>query len=277
MVNGQLPFGPVVVDIQSTKLSEKEKHRLQNPLVGGVILSSRNFTDRQQLTHLCKEIAELRSPELLILVDHEGGRVQRFKSDGFTHLPSMHELGALYDREPELSLTVAQAVGYILASELRACGVDLSFTPVLDLDYGMSTVIGRRAFHRDPDVVTRLAESLILGLNKAGMASCGKHFPGHGAVQADSHVAVAVDERNFKEILDEDLIPYRLLGGTLLSAVMPAHVIYPKVDNQPAGFSIHWLKRVLRQALAYNGVIFSDDLCMQGASVVGSITQRAKA
>ncbi|HLS17708.1 MAG TPA: beta-N-acetylhexosaminidase [Paenalcaligenes sp.] len=277
MTSLNLPLGPVMVDIQGGTLTDAERARLQHPLVGGVILFSRNFTDRAQLTALCAEINALRSPGLLITVDHEGGRVQRFQSDGFTHLPAMRALGKLFEENPEEAVTVAQAVGFILAAELRACGVDLSFTPVLDLDYGVSEVIGSRSFHRDPDIVTRLAESLIHGLEKAGMAACGKHFPGHGAVSVDSHVGVPVDDRYLNEILDEDVVPYRWLSGTLLSAVMPAHVIYPEVDHQPAGFSPHWLQRVLRRSLAYNGVIFSDDLSMEGASVAGGIVQRAQA
>ncbi len=268
--------GPVVVDVQGTVLTPQEKERLRHPLVGGVILFSRNFSDRPQLQALCADIHALR-PELLIAVDHEGGRVQRFKTGGFTHLPAMHALGTLFEKQPEEAITVAQAIGFILAAELRACGVDLSFTPVLDLDYGVSEVIGSRSFHRDPDIVTRLAESLIHGLNKAGMASCGKHFPGHGAVAVDSHVGIPIDERPLSAIVDEDMVPYRWLGGTLLSAVMPAHVIYAQVDKLPAGFSPYWLQRVLRRSLAYQGVIISDDLSMQGASVVGGITQRAQA
>jgi len=272
-----MPLGPVMVDVQGTSLTDAERERLQHPLVGGVILFSRNFADRAQLTALCAEINALRNPGLLIAVDHEGGRVQRFQSDGFTHLPAMQALGKFFEEDPEEAIIVAQAIGFILASELRACGVDLSFTPVLDLDYGVSEVIGTRSFHRDPEIVTRLAESLIHGLNKAGMAACGKHFPGHGAVTVDSHVGVPVDDRYLNEILDEDVVPYRWLSGTLLPAVMPAHVIYPEVDHQPAGFSPQWLQRVLRRSLAYNGVIFSDDLSMEGASVAGAITQRALA
>lgn len=278
-VNGpmMMPLGPIIVDIQGTSLSPDEVKRLQHPLVGGVILFSRNFTDRAQLTALCAQINALRSPQLLIAVDHEGGRVQRFQSDGFTHLPAMRELGKLFDESPEEAVTAAQAIGFLLASELRACGVDLSFTPVLDLDYGHSEVIGSRSFHRDAEIVARLAEGLIHGLDKAGMAACGKHFPGHGAVEADSHVAVPVDERMLAEMVDEDMVPYRWLSGTMLDAIMPAHVIYTEVDHQPAGFSPQWLQRILRQALGYNGVVFSDDLCMEGAAVAGTIAQRAQA
>src|SRR5699024_10847122 len=203
IMSANMPLGPVLVDIEGTVLSAEERQRLMHPMVGGVILFSRNFASRAQLTELCAEINALRHPGLLIAVDHEGGRVQRFKEDGFTHLPAMQELGALYDKEPEQAIKAAQVIGFILASELRACGVDLSFTPVLDLDYGVSSVIGTRAFHRDPEIVTRLAESLIHGLNQAGMGACGKHFPGHGAVQADSHVGVRVGGRQLNEILED--------------------------------------------------------------------------
>lgn len=271
------PLGPVMVDIAGTALTEAERIRLRHPSVGGVILFTRNFHSRQQLTELCTEIHALRNPVLLIAVDHEGGRVQRFREDGFTTLPSMRKLGFLWEKDAIKAGNVAADVGYVLAAELRACGVDFSFTPVLDLDYDCSAVIGDRSFHRNPKAVGMLAAGLIRGLKKAGMASCGKHFPGHGGVEADSHVAVPVDERTLEEILDEDVAPYQWLGDLALDSVMPAHVIYPKVDPQPAGFSSFWLKRVLRQALAYNGVIFSDDLTMEGASVAGDIHDRAVA
>lgn len=269
--------GPVMVDVEGYHLTEAEKKRLQHPLVGGVILFARNYQNREQLQQLCAEIKATRQPELLIAVDHEGGRVQRFTSDGFTHLPAMRDLGHVWDSDPSLAVKLANAVGYILAAELRACGVDLSFTPVLDLDYGCSEVIGTRAFHENPQTVARLAEALAHGLQQAGMAACGKHFPGHGAVEADSHHEIPVDERELEDILDNDAAPYGWLGGTVLQAVMPAHVIYPKVDEQPAGFSSYWIQRVLRQALAYNGMVFSDDLTMEGAAVAGDITARAQA
>src|SRR5690625_697808 len=277
MKTQQKALGPIMIDVQGTELTAAEQERLSHPLVGGVILFARNFSDRAQLMALCAEINALREPGLLIAVDHEGGRVQRFNSDGFTPLPAMRALGELFDRAPEEALTVAQAMGFILAAELRACGVDLSFTPVLDLDYGPSAVIGSRSFHRDPEIVTRLAESLIHGLDKAGMAACGKHFPGHGAVAADSHVASPVDERSLAAIFDQDMLPYRLLGGASLPAVMPAHVIYRQVDERPAGFSSYWLQRVLRQSLAYNGMVFSDDLTMAAAAFAGTITERVQA
>jgi beta-N-acetylhexosaminidase len=239
-----------------------------------VILFARNYENRAQVTALCAEIHRAR-PGILIAVDHEGGRVQRFRSDGFTRLPAMRSLGQLWDRDVLESCKAATALGYVLAAELRACGVDLSFTPVLDLDYGPSEVIGDRAFHRDPRVVTMLAKSINHGLLQAGMANCGKHFPGHGFVAADSHIAIPVDERDPKDILKEDAAPYGWLGMSL-SAVMPAHVIYPFFDSQPAGFSRKWLS-LLRDELGFDGVIFSDDLSMEGASVAGNVVQGAHA
>jgi beta-N-acetylhexosaminidase len=268
------PLGPIMLDVVGTTLTAADIRRIQHPLTGGVILFARNYQDRQQLVALTAAIHAAR-PGVLIAVDHEGGRVQRFKTDGFTHLPAMRTLGELWDRDVLQATKVATAVGFVLAAELRACGVDLSFTPVLDLDFGVSDVIGSRAFHRDPRVVTLLAKSLNHGLALAGMANCGKHFPGHGYVEADSHVAVPVDQREFKDIIGDDAAPYDWLGMSL-TAVMPAHVIYPKVDAQPAGFSKKWLG-ILRQDLGFQGVIFSDDLSMEGASVAGSVIDGANA
>jgi len=262
----ELMHAPLVLDVAGLVMTPAERQRLKNPLVGGLILFARNFESRAQLTELCAEIKAIR-PDLLIAVDQEGGRVQRFKTDGFTHLPSMRSLGALWMEDALRATTAATATGFVLACELRACGVDFSFTPVLDLDYGESSVIGDRSFHRDPRVVTLLAKSLMHGLLLAGMASCGKHFPGHGFVKADSHVAVPVDKRSLKAVLAEDAKPFEWLGLSL-SAVMPAHVIYPKVDSRPAGFSRRWLQEVLRERLGFGGAIFSDDLGMQGARVL---------
>lgn len=264
---------PVMLDVVGTELNADDIRRISHPLTGGVILFARNYHDRAQLTALTRAIHTL-SPGLLIAVDHEGGRVQRFRADGFTRLPAMKQLGKLWEQNTLLATNAATAVGYVLAAELRACGIDLSFTPVLDLDYGESAVIGDRAFHRDAHVVTMLAQSLNHGLVLAGMANCGKHFPGHGFVQADSHVAIPVDERGLSEILSQDAAPYGGLGLGLAS-VMPAHVIYPKVDRHPAGFSKKWLT-ILRQDFGFQGTIFSDDLSMQGASVAGSIVDGAK-
>ena len=266
---------PLIIDIAGTKLTKVDRVRLKNPLVGGLILFSRNWESRVQLTALCSSIKKLRS-DLLICVDHEGGRVQRFKNDGFTHLPPMRALGQMWMDAPHngkksgpLDATqAATACGFVLGSELRACGVDFSFAPVLDLDYGESSVIGDRAFARDPRVVSLLAKSVMHGLLKSGMGNCGKHFPGHGFVKADSHVATAIDRRTRAAILKDDAAPYRWLG-TALDSVMPAHVIYPKVDSLPAGFSRVWLHDVLRGELGFGGAIFSDDLSMAAARHLG--------
>ncbi|MFN4360299.1 MAG: beta-N-acetylhexosaminidase [Hylemonella sp.] len=254
---------PLIIDIAGTALSEDDRRRLAHPLVGGLIFFGRNWQSRAQISALCAEIKALR-PDLLICVDHEGGRVQRFRSDGFTHLPPMRSLGELWLRDQMGATDAATACGYVLASELRACGVDFSFTPVLDLDHGSSGVIGDRAFGRDPRVVTMLAKSFMHGLRLGGMASCGKHFPGHGYVKADSHTEIPVDKRGLKAILADDAAPYGWLS-TALDSVMPAHVIYPRVDARPAGFSTRWLNDILRGQLRFQGAVFSDDLSMAGA------------
>jgi beta-N-acetylhexosaminidase len=254
---------PVVIDISGLTLDAADRRRLKHPLVGGLILFARNWEHRRQLTELTAEIKSLR-PDMLICVDHEGGRVQRFRTDGFTHLPPMRALGELWMKDALAATDAASAAGYVLAAELRACGVDMSFAPVLDLDHGGSSVIGDRAFHRDARVVTLLAKSVMHGLLLAGMAACGKHFPGHGFVKADSHVAVPVDKRSLKAILADDAKPYEWLSITLAS-LMPAHVVYPKVDHRPAGFSERWLKDILRGDFGFCGAIFSDDLTMEGA------------
>lgn len=272
--NAAAKFGPVMLDVVGTTLSADDIRRIQHPLTGGVILFARNYTDRAQLTALTAAIHAAR-PGIVIAVDHEGGRVQRFKTDGFTHLPAMRKLGALWDKDVLAATKAATDVGFVLAAELRACGVDLSFTPVLDLDYGESGVIGDRAFHRDARVVTMLAKSLNHGLMLAGMLNCGKHFPGHGFVKADSHLEIPVDERELKHILAEDAAPYDWLGLSL-AGVMPAHVIYPKVDKHPAGFSRKWLT-MLRKDFGFEGLIFSDDLSMEGASVAGTVIDGAHA
>ena len=275
--------GPVTLDVVGLELNVEDHRRILDPLTGGVILFGRNFTNRKQLTKLTTDIKKLR-PDVLISIDHEGGRVQRCKTDGFTHLPAMRQLGKLWGIKSKsthaaesaaLAMAAATSCGYILASELRACGVDFSFTPVLDLDFGRSGVIGDRSFSRDPQIVFALAKSLNEGLRLADMANCGKHFPGHGWAEADSHVAIPVDERPLKEILNEDTKPYEWLDLSL-AAVMPAHVIYPKVDKNPAGFSKIWLHSILRQELGFEGVIFSDDLSMEGASVAGSVVKGAE-
>lgn len=279
MTSAAAVHAPIVLDIAGRALDADDRRRLQHPLVGGLILFARNWEHRAQLTALTAEIKALR-PDVLVCVDHEGGRVQRFRSDGFTHLPPMRALGELWVNDGKAgpgsgamrATDAATACGYVLAAELRACGVDFSFTPVLDLDHGPSGVIGDRAFHRDPRVAALLAKSLMHGLLLAGMASCGKHFPGHGYVAADSHTEVPVDRRSLRQILGDDARPYEWLS-TSLASVMPAHVIYPKVDDRPAGFSPRWLQDILRGRLGFTGAIFSDDLSMQGATVAGTPTE----
>ena len=260
------PHSPLIIDVAGTKLVKADRQRLKNPLVGGIILFARNWQDRAQLGALCASIKSLRS-DLVICIDHEGGRVQRCKTDGFTHLPPMRALGELWVKDQLGATNTATACGYVLAAELRSCGVDFSFTPVLDLDYGESSVIGDRALGRDPRIVALLAKSLMHGLLQAGMGNCGKHFPGHGFVKADSHTDIPVDKRSLKAILATDAAPYEWLNTTL-SAVMPAHVIYPKVDARPAGFSEQWLTYILRGQLGFGGAIFSDDLSMAGARIL---------
>lgn len=267
---------PLILDIAGSELNADDRRRLAHPLTGGLILFARNWRDRAQLAALCEQIKSVRD-DLLICVDHEGGRVQRFRTDGFTHLPPMRVFGDLWMRDGKggpgsgamRAQNAATAAGFVLAAELRACGVDFSFTPVLDLDWAdtdqsRSSVIGDRAFHADPRVVTVLTKSLMHGLLRAGMAACGKHFPGHGFVRADSHTEIPVDRRSLKAILADDAAPYGWLS-TVLSSVMPAHVIYPRVDSRPAGFSRRWLEDILRIQLGFDGAIFSDDLSMAGA------------
>jgi beta-N-acetylhexosaminidase len=262
---------PLIIDIEGHQLSDVDRRRMAHPLVGGMILFGRNWHSRAQLTDLCADIKSIRA-DLLIAVDHEGGRVQRFRTDGFTHLPPMRALGELWGRDDKgqpgsgvlKGCEAATSAGFVLASELRACGVDFSFTPVLDLDHGESGVIGDRAFARDPRVVSLLARSLMQGLLQAGMGNCGKHFPGHGAVKADSHTDLPVDKRSLKAILADDAQPYRWLTS-VLTAVMPAHVIYSKVDSRPAGFSPRWLQDILRAQLGFQGVVCTDDLSMAAA------------
>jgi len=266
-----LPLGPLMIDVAGLELAADERERLCHPLVGGVILFARNYRDPAQLSALCAAIHGLREPALPIAIDHEGGRVQRCR-EGFTRLPPMRRLGELWDRDRAGARQAAADLGYLLAAELRECGVDLSFTPVLDLDWGPSGVIGDRAFHKDPDAVAELAGALIEGLHTAGMGCCGKHFPGHGWVAADSHLAIPVDERSLAE-MEPDLRPYRRLR---LDGVMPAHVIYQQVDSRPAGFSPLWLGK-LRDEFGFEGVIFSDDLSMEGAAFAGNMVQRAEA
>ena len=275
-MNAPASLGHVMVDLEGKTLTESDRRRLCHPLTGGVILFARNYESPRQLDELTAEIRRLRSPPLLIAVDHEGGRVQRFR-EGFTRLPPMRSLGEIWEEHPQRAKHLARDTGYVLAAELRAHGVDLSFTPVLDLDFGNSAVIGNRAFHATPEAVIELAGALIDGLELAGMASCGKHFPGHGFIAADSHTDVPVDTRSLAQIEAADLVPFRELIAKGLSSVMPAHVIYPAVDDKPAGFSSIWLSQILREQLGFQGMIFSDDLSMEGARVAGDIVARAEA
>ncbi len=270
-----LPLGPVMVDVVGTTLTDEDIRRLMHPLVGSVILFSRSYQTPEQLKQLTATIKALRTPELLIAVDHEGGRVQRFH-EGFTTIPPMRKLGELWDRSQADGLAAARAAGQVIGCELGAHGLDFSFTPVLDLDWGESGIIGHRAFHRDPAIVTALAGALIGGLHDAGMAVCGKHYPGHGYVRADSHLEIPRDERSFEAIAKDDLVPFAKLSAEL-DSIMPAHIIFEQVDALPAGFSPKWLKEVLRAQLGFKGIIFSDDLTMEGAAAVGGIIERALA
>ncbi|MGY1489636.1 beta-N-acetylhexosaminidase [Methylobacillus pratensis] len=271
-----MTLGPIMLDVVGTELTKEDIRRIRHPLVGGVILFARNFESPSQLKALTDSIHAMRQPPLLIAVDHEGGRVQRFR-EGFTRIPPMREFGKIWDEHPRKARQLVEEAGWIIAAELRAHGIDFSFTPVLDMDYGESQVIGDRAFHGDKQAINELAFSLIQGLKRGGMAAVGKHFPGHGYVVADSHVAIPVDERDFDQIASTDMQTFRQLIDDGIQAIMPAHVIYPKVDDKPAGFSERWLQKVLRQRLGFNGVIFSDDLSMEGAGVAGDVTQRALA
>ena len=271
-----MTLGPVMLDVAGPRVASEEKEILRHPSAGGVILFARNFESPRQLLALTTEIRALRRPELLIAVDHEGGRVQRFQ-EGFTRIPPMRSLGERWEIDAAEARALADATGYVIAVELRSHGVDFSFAPVLDVDFGSSSIIGDRAFSDEPAVIAALAGAFVAGSTAGGAASVGKHFPGHGYVKADSHVDVPVDERSLDEIEAADLLPYRELIERGLSGIMPAHVIYPKVDRRPAGFSPVWLKDVLRDRLGFEGMIFSDDLSMEGASVAGGVVQRAEA
>lgn len=271
-----LSLGPVMLDLAGTEISPEDRRRLMHPLAGGVILFSRNYAGSEQLQRFTVEIHALRSPPLIIAVDHEGGRVQRFR-EGFTAIPSMRELGRVWDAGSQRARQLAHEVGFVLAAELRAHGVDLTMAPVLDVDYGASSVIGDRALHSDPQAIAELARALLQGLRQAGMNGVGKHFPGHGHVRADSHHEVPLDDRPFDAIEASDLVPFRRMIETGLGGIMPAHVIYSRVDSRPAGFSPVWLKRVLRGELGFDGAVFSDDLSMEGASVEGGVIERARA
>lgn len=271
---GRYAYGPVMLDIEGMELTAEDRELFAHPAVNGLILFSRNYQDTEQLDGLMRQIRECRDGSLLVAVDHEGGRVQRFR-DGFTRLPALRPVGDLYETDPAQAKALAEAHGWLIASELRAYDIDLAFSPVLDLDLGLSAVIGDRALHSDPQIVSDLALSLMAGLRRAGMAATGKHFPGHGGVEADSHLDLPIDERDLDELRAKDLIPFKALSDAGMESVMPAHVLYPKIDDKPAGFSQRWVEDILRQELGFDGAVFSDDLSMEGAAATGSYADRA--
>ena len=272
----ELPRGPAFIGIEGAALTAADRERIPHPLVGGVILFARNFEEGAQLKELTAAIRASRVPAPLIAVDHEGGRVQRFR-EGFTPIPAMRTLGEMWDRDVGVAAREASRLGRTLAAELAAHGIDFSFTPVLDVDHGPSAVIGDRAFHGNPNAVAHLAAALHRGLRAAGMAGVGKHFPGHGFVAADSHTEMPVDSRTFAEIAAIDLVPFGSLIRCGIEAIMPAHVVYPEVDALPAGYSRTWLQGILRDRLRFDGLVFSDDLGMAGAEGAGDIIARADA
>ena len=268
-----------MLDVDGFELSEVERERLRHPLVGGVILFSRNYASPEQVEALIREIHAVRGPDdpkLLVAVDQEGGRVQRFR-DGFTELPPVRHLSALYEENRKRAKRLAEASGWLMATELRAIDVDISFAPVLDIDLGVSAVIGDRAFHSDPQVVADLAHSYMNGMSRAGMAATGKHFPGHGSVAPDSHEELPVDDREYEDVHLLDLVPFERMIHFGLPAVMAAHILFPKIDRLAVGFSPFWLKEVLRNRLGFQGAIFSDDLSMKGAAIMGDMSERAQA
>lgn len=269
-------IGPLMADIGGLQLTPEDCEILKHPLMGGVILFTRNYADREQLQALCTALARLKTPRLLVAVDHEGGRVQRFGS-GFTRIPAMATLGTAFEASPAAAQAQAREYGHTIGRELAAFGIDLCFAPVLDCETGVSRIIGDRAFSHEPQRVIALARAFRAGLNAAGMAATGKHFPGHGAVAADSHLELPVDQRSFEQIEEHDLLPYKALIADGLESVMSAHVHYPAVDALPASFSRYWLCEVLRVQLGFAGAVFSDDLGMGGATVLGDMRSRAQA
>lgn len=271
-----MTLGPLMVDVLGLELSEQECDILRHPLVGGVILFSRNYQSPEQVAALTASIRALRDPHLIISVDHEGGRVQRFRQ-GFTRLPPIGALGKHYMQNPQKTLALAEKTGWLMAVELRAIGVDFSFAPVLDLDYGVSEIIGDRAFHRDPEAVASMAYAYIQGMKRAWMPAVGKHFPGHGAVEVDSHLGLPVDSRHFEDMIQADILPFSRLCKTELAGIMPAHIVYEQSDHLPSGFSSFWIKEILRDRLGFQGAVLSDDLSMEGAAIMGNSLERAEA
>ncbi len=270
-----MSLGPVMLDIEGVALTDIDRKRLLHPQTGGVILFSRNYESPQQLKALVDEIHSIRNPRLIVAADQEGGRVQRFR-DGFQQLPAMGLLGDYYDKNPYKALKLTEQTGWIAAAELLFYGIDLSFSPVLDLGHKISTVIGDRAFHTDPEAIIRLANAFIRGMQQAGMEAVGKHFPGHGSVEGDSHHVMPFDKRAFSTIESHDLQTFRRVIKTHLTGIMMAHVIYEQVDDLPAGYSSFWIQKVLREQLNFDGTVFSDDLSMGGAATVGGYAERAK-
>ncbi len=267
--------GPVMLDLIAKEVSPEEKELLQHPLVGGVILFTRNYENPEQLKQLCKTIRSSRKIPLLITVDQEGGRVQRFR-EGFTRIPSMGEIGQLFLTEPDVAEKLAETSGWQMATELRAVGIDLSFAPVLDLNKGLNAVVGDRAFYSKPNVVILLAKAFIRGMKKAGMVATAKHFPGHGSVAVDSHLEMPIDTRSYADIHRDDMQPFIELIEMGIEAMMPAHILFPAVDTKPVGFSAVWLQEILRKKLQFSGTIFSDDLNMKGAEFAGDYVSRAQ-
>jgi beta-N-acetylhexosaminidase len=268
-----MTLGPLMVDVRGTQLEAEEREILRHPLVGSVILFTRNYADPAQLSQLVADIHAVRSPALIVAVDQEGGRVQRFRP-GFSRLPALRRIGHEYDVDHRAGCALARQLGWLMAAELRAHGVDLSFAPCVDLDYGVSEVIGDRAFHRRGHAVGELAVAYMHGMREAGMAAVAKHFPGHGAVVADSHLALPIDRRSLADLHD-DLAPYRVLIANGLPGVMAAHVLFPEIDAVPASVSQRWIHGVLRGDLNFQGAVFTDDLSMEAAAVAGDVVERA--
>ncbi len=268
-------IGPVMIDLGGFSLTVEDKEKLNHPSTGGVILFTRNFESREQVRELILEIRNTRPEQLLIAVDQEGGRVQRFRQ-GFTTLPPASSYGEYYQKDPSQALETTRLAGWLMASELLVVGIDFSFAPVLDVDSGVSEIIGDRSFSQNPEIVSALARAFKQGSGQAGMASVGKHFPGHGDVAPDSHLTLPEDPRSLEKLLERDLCPFQSLISAGLEGIMPAHIIYPRIDDFPAGFSEVWLKQILRNKLGFKGAIFSDDLTMKGAECAGNFSQRAQ-